>query len=115
MSYRIKRVNSVIKKELGQIILKEIEFPVNVLVTLTRTDVSADLSRVNVFISTMPYQKSAETIKTLNKEIYFLQQKLDKRLKMRPIPKIIFKIEKKTAQAAEVESILEKIKEKGNN
>ncbi len=38
MSKRIPQVNQLIKKELSQIILREIEFPVGVLVTLTRVE-----------------------------------------------------------------------------
>jgi len=108
--YRVKKANSLIKKELSKIILKDVDFPADVLVTLTRVDISLDFSRVNVFISTMPYRKSNETISILNDDIYFLQKKLNKRLKMRPVPKVIFKIEKETIKAGRVEEALEIIR-----
>jgi len=110
MTKRIERVNKLIKKELSQIILREVDFPDNVLVTLTRTDTSPNLIETKVFLSVMPENKAADILKILNKIIYGLQQALNKRLKMRPIPRIMFYQERETSKAGRVEEILEKIK-----
>jgi ribosome-binding factor A len=110
MTKRIERVNQLIKKELSQIILREVDFPENVLVTLTRVDTSPNLIGTKVFLSIMPESRAADILKILNKTIYGIQQALNKRLKMRPIPKIIFYQEKETPKAGRVEEILEKIK-----
>ncbi len=111
MSERIQRVNSLIRKELGQIILREIDFPKVVLATLTRVETSIDLSQAKIYISVIPDIETSKVFEILNKEIYNLQQKLNKRLNMRPIPKIVFEREEKTKEAAKVEELLERIKE----
>ena len=113
MSKRIQKVNQLIKKELGRIILKEVDFPVNVLVTVTRVDTSPNLADSKVYISTMPEGRNGEVLKILNKIIYALQQKINKRLKMRPIPKIRFAEERETAEAGKIEEILNNLKKKG--
>ena len=110
MSKRVQRVNQLIKKELSRIILKEIEFPQGVLVTVTRVETTSDLKESNIWISTMPEEKLKRVLEILNKNIYFLQQKLNKRLKMRPIPRIRFLEEKKTAEAGKIEELLEELK-----
>ena len=110
MSNRIPRVNQLIKEELSQIILKEIEFPQDVLATITRVETSANLIESNVWISVLPEEKLKRILEILNKNIYFLQQKLNKRLKMRPIPRIKFLKERKTAEAGKIEEILEGLK-----
>jgi len=110
MSKRIERVNQLIKKELSQIILREVDFPDNVLVTLTRADTSPNLIETKIFLSVMPENRASDILKILNKTIYGLQQALNKRLKMRPIPKIMFYQERETPKAGRVEEILEKIK-----
>lgn len=110
MPKRLPSANQLIKKELSQILLREIEFPQDVLVTITRVETSANLADSKVWISVLPEGKSKEFLEILNQNIYFLQQKLNKRLKMRPIPKIIFFEEKKTREAGQVEEILEKLK-----
>jgi ribosome-binding factor A len=110
MSKRIQRVNQLIKKELSQILLREIEFPRESLVTVTRVETSPDLKESRIFISVLPEKDESKILEILNRKIYFWQQKLNKRLKMRPIPKIKFFEEKKTAEAARVEEILEELK-----
>lgn len=112
MPKRISQVNQLIKKELGQFILKEVEFPPDILITVTRVDTSPNLIESKVYISTMPEERGKEVLKILNKIIYKLQQKINKRLKMRPIPKIRFVEEKGTAEAGKIEEILESLKGK---
>lgn len=109
---RIQRVNQLIKKELSQIILREIDFSKDVLVTVTQTETSRDLNQAKIYISVMPENKTQNVLQILNRQIYYLQQKLNKRLKMRPTPRIIFVEERKTKDAARVEEILEKIHKK---
>ena len=106
------RVNQLIKKEISQIILREINFPKDLLVTVTRVETSANLIQAKVYVSVMPENETANVLQILDNLIYDLQQKLNKRLKMRPIPRIIFVQEKKTQEAARIEELLEKIHKK---
>ena len=110
MLKRIPQVNQLIKKELGQFILREVDFPPDVLVTVTRVDTSPNLAESKIYISTMPEDRGKEVLKILEKIIYELQQKINKRLKMRPIPKIRFVEEKETKEAGKIEEILEELK-----
>jgi len=107
---RIPRVNELIKEELGQIILKEVEFAPGVLVTLTRVETSVDLYNARIYVSVLPEDKNEEIVRLLNKRIFFLQQLLNKRLRMRPLPKIIFVKEEETFEAGKIEEIIEKLK-----
>lgn len=118
-----QRINELIKQELSKIILKEIEFPQEVLVTLTRVETSSDLRNSNVYVSiismissenknelVISQHKNSKILEILNKNIYTLQQKLNKRLRMRLIPKIKFLEEKTIDNAIKIEEILEKLK-----
>lgn len=107
---RTQRVNQLIKRELSQLLLREIEFPPNVLLTITRVETSANLKESNVWVSVIPEERLEKTLETLSRSIYILQQRLNKRLKMRPIPKIKFLEEKETSRAGRVEKILEELK-----
>lgn len=113
MSKRIQRVNQLIKKEFSQILLREVDFPKDILVTITRVDTSPNLRESKVFISTVPEDKAQRVLKTLNQKIYELQQKINRRLKMRPVPRIKFSEERETAEAGRVEEILEELKKEG--
>lgn len=109
---RILKVNELLKKELGQLLLKKVEFPRDVLVTITKVNTSPNLREAIVSISSLPDSKSKMVQKILSYRIYDLQQEINKKLKMRPVPKIIFREEDKVGQAARIEELLQKINEK---
>jgi len=106
---RLPQVNQLIKKELSRIMLRGADFPEGVLVTLTRVETSANLIQTKAYISVMPQEMSRDVLKTLRGLVYEFQQKLNSRLKMRPVPKIIFMEEKQTAEAGRIEELLEEI------
>ena len=109
MSKRIQRLNELIKEELGKILLREGNFPKGVLVTITRVETSANLSEANVWISVLPEDQTEKIVAILNKIIYHLQQKINKTIRIKFVPKIRFLIETKTKEAARIEELLEKI------
>jgi len=111
MSNRIPRINELIKREVSSIIFREIEFPNGVLVTVTRVTTSSDLRDSNIFLSVLPENRTETVHKILNKQMYFVQQKFNNILKMRPLPRLKFLKEKETIEADRVEGILEKIKD----
>ena len=52
MKHRIERVCEVLKRELGQIILRELTFPTP-LVTISGVDITPDLKQAHVYVSAM--------------------------------------------------------------
>ena len=88
--FRLEKVNSLIQQELGTIILKEIDVFPGILLTITRVECSNSLFQSKIFISVVPEDKFDEVLALLNRHIYDLQQMLNKKLKMRPVPKIEF-------------------------
>jgi len=113
MTKRVLRVNQLIQRELSQIILREVEFPSGILVTITRVETSPDLKETKVFISSIPDDQTPKILEILNKLIYQLQQGLNKRLNMKPVPRIRFVKEAKTKEAGRIEELLEQIKKRG--
>ncbi|MDP2930309.1 MAG: ribosome-binding factor A [bacterium] len=110
MTRRIERLNEIIKVELGKIILKEIDFPEGVLVTITRVDTSPELSQAKVYISIFPDNLSQKALNILFSQIYFLQKAINYKLQMRPVPRLVLCQEKETISAGRVDELLEKVK-----
>lgn len=110
-SQRIKKVNEVIKRELGMVILKEIDLPKSILVTLTEIETSKDLRNCKVFVSVLPEKEIFNVLRILKKEIYGFQQILNQRLVMRPVPKIKFFQERRLKETQRIEKILNEIKD----
>lgn len=111
MTERIPQVNELLQQELGAILLRELDVPEGVIVTLTRVDAAPNLQQAKVYISVMPEENGSFVLTLLKKEVYEIQQLLNKRLNMRPVPRIEWFLEEKTKEAQEIEELLDKIKE----
>ena len=110
MTNRIDKVNSLLEHEIGNIVLRDFNFSGS-LVTLTHVEATANLIEARAYISVMPEDKIDHVIAVLNKGAYDIQQKINSRLNMRPVPRIKFWADTITKEAARVEELLEKIKE----
>ncbi len=110
MSVRTAKVNELLKREVGKIILSDINFPKSIFATVIRTKTSVDLHYVDVFVSVFPTDRREEAMKILNENIYHIQQKINKKLLMKPVPKIRFKSEKSGEYVEKIDKLIEKSK-----
>ena len=109
---RLKKLNDLLRDEVGKILKSELELDNETFITVVRADVSPTLEHATIWISVFPESKRGTVLQKINHKIYFLQQILNKRLKMRPVPKIRFEIDKTEEEAARIEEMLQKSKEK---
>ena len=110
MSNRIFKVNSLLKEEISKIIQREVEFPPGTIITISSVNTSANLIEAKVHVSVFPEDKSEKILRILRKRIFAIQQQLNRKLKMRPTPKIIFLQDTVSSSASRVEEILEQLK-----
>lgn len=108
-SHRLEKIKDLLRDEVGKIIKDEFEFEEWPIVTVTRTEISKTLEHATVFISILPQTKAKAVLKKIKSRIYFLQQILNKRLSMRPVPKIRFEIDRTEERADRIEKILNKL------
>ncbi len=111
MTNRIEKVNSLMQHELSKIVFRDFAFSPEILVTVTRIDTTANLIEAKAYISVFPEPKSAGIINALNKSVYDIQYKINRTLRMRPIPKIRFVKETEISHAAKIEELLFKAKQ----
>jgi ribosome-binding factor A len=109
---RVKQINELIQKILGGIFQKECQFPDNTLVTILAVETSPDLLYSKVIVSVFPLAQDKEVLQYLEDNVFQIQQFLNKKLAMRPIPKIRFEIDRTEFEAEKIEKLLEEIKEK---
>ncbi|MCK4592428.1 30S ribosome-binding factor RbfA [Candidatus Parcubacteria bacterium] len=108
MTQRILKVNKLIKQEVGKIILSEINFPAGIMVTVMKAEVSKDLRYADVFISVLPFEKKEEVQEILKENIYFIQKILNKKLFMKPLPKIKFVIDESGEYVGKIDELIKK-------
>lgn len=109
MSTRIPKVNSLIKQELGKLLFKEVDFPKSAIVTISRVETSSDLLQTRIFLNIFPQESSALVLKILASRIFRLQQMLNRKLRIKKVPKIKFEIDKAEEYADRMEELLGKI------
>ncbi len=109
MSKRIQKANQLIKKTLSQLIAEEISLKEGVFLTISRVDTSQDLRYTQVFVSIFPEKETNYVLKSLEKELYSIQGKLNKKLPIKNLPRIKFSIDTTEADAQELEKILQNL------
>ncbi len=113
MGTRVAKINTLVQKELSRIILENLEFPLGVLVTITHVETSVDLRHASVYVSVLPVRKMPSSLQLLQRRIGMLQQLLNHRLVMRPLPRIKFVLDPGERHAAKIETLLAKEKRFG--
>jgi len=108
MTQRILKINKLIKQELGKIILTDVDLPRDIILTITKVSASADLRYADVFISVLPNEKNVEAKKMIEENIYFIQRKLNKKLFMKPLPRIRFVIDQSGEYVSKIEELIKK-------
>lgn len=108
MSERIKKINDLLRDEVGKILLTELRIDDGILVTVMGARVSPTLEHATLLISIMPKEKSRVVLRKISQQIYFIQQMLNKHLAMHPVPKIRFEIDASIDHAARIDAILQK-------
>ena len=112
MSRRTERVNDLIRDELSELLLREVRDPrLGVLISITRVEVAPDLSNARVFVSVMGDEAEQDAaMKALNAAAAFFHRELKKRVELRRVPFLTFRIDTSIAKGAEVLSLLNEVR-----
>ena len=92
---RLQKVNRLIQKELGGLLLVEAKKMPGVLISVTNVRVSADLSVAHAYLSIFPSGKSEELVSNINENVKTVRYDLGKKLRnqLRVIPELTFHID----------------------
>lgn len=91
-STRQSKISRLIQKELSEMFLLQAKSMNGVLVSVTNTHISPDLSIARVYISVFPSDRSDEIVANLNKNMKSIRFELGNRLRhqLRIIPEMKF-------------------------
>ena len=106
VSHRLEQVNELIRAELTKLMLTEIECPPGFLITVIEVETSKDLRYAKVWISILPDGQTKKILDILTRNIGHLQFLLNKRLSMRPLPRIHFAVDKTESKAAKIDELI---------
>jgi ribosome-binding factor A len=112
MSERIAKVNKLLKQEVGKLILEEVDFPLDMVVTVIRADTSADLHYGDIYVSVMPQGREEEALQLLAENVYALQQKINRKLSMKPVPMLRFRLDRGGDKADRINELIKENEER---
>lgn len=109
MKHRLERVNELLKRELGDLIGREVTFEA-ALVTLQQVDVTPDLKHAHAFISVIGSDEQAKAaMAKLHDKRKHLQHLLSKRVILKYTPQLHFKLDESIERGTRVIHILSEI------
>ena len=110
---RSERVSDQMVHEIADILMRKIKDPRIGFVTVTGVDVADDLRNAKVFVSVYGGDKD-ETLKGLESAAPFIRSELGRRMRMKFIPELLFRIDETAERGAHMMEVLRSIsKERG--
>ena len=102
-------MSAVMREEIARVIERDIEFGRGVMVTVTRVAISPDGFYATAYVSVLGGSPGG-ALAVLQKNVYDIQQAINRALRMRPVPKIRFAVDEEEERRERVEASLAKLK-----
>ncbi len=109
---RSERVGDLIREEVADLIMYKLKDPRIGFVTVTGVEMTADLKLARVFVSVMKEEEREVTLEILNASKNFIRSNLSKRLRMKFIPAIEFRLDTSIEYGFKIDKLLKEIQEK---
>jgi len=100
------------REEISDIIFHKLKDPRIGFVTVTGVDVTDDLKMAFVYISILKEEEKKTTLDILNSAKSFIRSDLAKRLRMRSIPAIEFRLDASIEYGDKIEKLIKEIRKK---
>ena len=111
MSTRQEKVEELLKAEISDMIRRELKDPRIGFVTITDVEVTPDMRFAKVFVSVLADEDERRAnLKALQSGAKFMRGELGKRIRMRTIPELEFRLDNSAEQGTRIFELLQKIK-----
>ncbi len=107
---RSARVGDLIREEIADIIMNKIKHKTLGFVTVTGAKVSDDLRHATVYLSVLNDEEGGRTVRKLNSSVSFIKGELGRRLKMKYVPELTFKIDESIEYGRKIDRLLDEVK-----
>ncbi len=115
MADRTKRIQSLIAKNISEIIQFELKNPRIGFCTVSEVNVSSDFSYAKVYVSFLGSKYPHQNLEELNKTRGYVRSSLAKKLDIRKTPEITFLLDESYSKVERLEEILKKEEEQIQN
>ena len=109
---RAQRLNILLREEIAEIIMRRVKDPRLGFLTVTDVSLSEDLKIARVYISTLNSEERDVAIEILNGAKGIIRSEVAKRVRIKFIPTLEFRIDESIDQGFRIDKILKEIREK---
>ena len=113
MSQRTRQVGSEIRSLLSAILVRLLEFPPGVMVSVYHVIVSPNLKEASALITIHPRERQDEIFFMLKKALPEIRKELGARLTTKFTPKLTFRIDESHDKAERINAILDNLSSSG--
>ena len=104
---RSERVAGTLRRELAQLIQKEVKDPEVGFVGLSDVEVSRDISHAKIFVTVFEADKAVASIKALNKAAGYLRKRLGQEMRIRSVPELHFEHDASVETGLQMDSLIQ--------
>ena len=111
MSYRIDRVNNLIRQEISDMLHRQVKDPrLGGFITITKVNTSSDLKYAKISVSQIGSEISqAEILSTLSAAAGFFRKELTRSLRLRHIPELSFHWDDSIERGARILELMDRL------
>ena len=110
MNNRIEKVNAEMQKAISQIITYEMSNPkIQGIITVSKVDTTPDLDYARVYISILDKSTREEVFNEIRHSANFIRREVAKKVLLRKMPFLEFKVDESLDYGEKINSIVEKI------
>jgi len=104
---RSERVAGSLRRELARLIQMELKDPDVGFISVSDVEVSRDLAHAKVFVTVFDPEKSAPSLKALQKAAGFLRRRLGQEMRIRSVPELHFEHDSSVETGQRMDSLIE--------
>jgi ribosome-binding factor A len=111
MSYRIERVNQLIRREISDLLLRQIKDPrLGNFLSVNEVETAADLKSAKVYVSCIcTEEEKKEIMSSLESASGYLHNELSKRIRMRYVPLLSFYWDNSIERASHILNLIDRV------
>ncbi len=110
---RTERLAQQFQQEIATILLQELKDPRLGFVTITRVELTRDLSRAMVCFSCLGSQEERErSQRALDRSAGFIRGLIKKRFRLKVIPEIVFRYDESIAESIALSEVFDRLKQR---
>lgn len=107
MSVRSNRVAEQVRKEITQMLIKDVNDPRVKAITVTGVEVTGDLQQATIFYSVLGDEKVRDDARIgLEKSKGFMRKEIGSRIRLRKTPELMFEIDTSVEYGSRIDELL---------